>query len=61
MSKEWLELYKHLKESHLEGLHGIETQDGILLTGPDDFNCNIGDIVKFNASRFSIFAWYPIE
>ncbi|MHA2010031.1 MAG: hypothetical protein ACXACY_29480 [Candidatus Hodarchaeales archaeon] len=61
MPVEWSELYSNLKESHLEGLHGIETQDGIFFIGPDDTDCNIGDIRKFNAIRFSIFAWHPIE
>lgn len=58
---EWLELYNNLNESHLKGLHGIETQDGILFIGPDDLDCNVGDNIKFNVIRFNIFAWCPLE
>lgn len=61
MPVEWLELYNNLKKSHLKGLHGIETQDGIFFIGLDDADCNIGDTFKFNVTRFSIFAWHLIE
>ena len=36
---EWLELYINLKESYLKGLDGINTQDRVLLIGPDDLDC----------------------
>lgn len=61
MPRKWLELYKDLHEYLLETLKGIETENGIFFTGPDDINCKIGEIIDLNVIRFDVFAWRPIE
>jgi len=61
MPSEWLEIYNSLDEANLNSFHGIETQEGIFFIRPDDVKEKVGEIINFNISRFSIFAWCSIK
>ena len=59
-----LEWSKYDNSLILCGWMGVKTKDGIFFVEPEEIKevtLNDGDYIIFNATRFDLLAWHPIE